>query len=157
RKELCFPQAFLFLPLGTALMWFSNVLRVACLIALGTYGSPAVALGGFHSQIGWPAFNAIALGLVAAQQLPGFFSRVEKVTERPSQAAAYLAPLLAVLATGMITRAFTAEFDYGYPLRLVVGGAVLYHFRRSYAALHGTWSWTAVALGAGAFVLWSAL
>src|SRR5262249_36718235 len=24
RKELCFPQAFLFLPLGTALMWFSN-------------------------------------------------------------------------------------------------------------------------------------
>src|SRR4029077_19809469 len=74
RKDLCFPQAFLLIPLGTALMWFCNVLRIAGLIALGTYGSRAVALGGFHSQVGWLAFIAVALGLVAGSQRLGFFA-----------------------------------------------------------------------------------
>jgi exosortase/archaeosortase family protein len=65
RRGLRFPQAFLLLPLGTALIWLANAVRIAALIALGSWGWPAVALGGFHSQAGWLAFNAVALGLVA--------------------------------------------------------------------------------------------
>jgi exosortase E/protease (VPEID-CTERM system) len=139
-------------------MWCCNALRIVGLIALGTWGSPAVAVGGFHSQVGWLAFNAVALGLVAGSQRLGFFVRAARETAcRPNQAAAYLVPFLAVLATGMITTAFSSELDYYYPLRLIVGGAVLYHYRRSYTGLGWTCSWTAVAVGAGVFVLWTAL
>jgi exosortase E/protease (VPEID-CTERM system) len=156
RKSLCFPQAFLLIPLGTALMWCCNALRIFGLIVLGTWGSPEVALGGFHSQVGWLTFNAVALGLVGGSQLLGFFSNMERVAGRPNQASAYLAPFLAVLAAGMIAAAFTAGFDYFYGLRLIVGGAVLYYYRRSYMALRWSWSWTAVAMGAGVCAIWIA-
>ena len=66
RHELRFPQALLLIPLGTALSWVFNVLRIAALIALGDRGWDAMAVGGFHSQAGWLAFNGIALGLVVA-------------------------------------------------------------------------------------------
>jgi exosortase E/protease (VPEID-CTERM system) len=153
---LHFPHAFLILPLGTALIWSCNALRIAGLIALGTWGSKAVALGGFHSQVGWLAFNAVALGLVASSQRLGFFNNTFEETPQANQAAAYLAPFLAVLATGMITAAFSAGFDYGYPLRLIVGGAVLYHYRHAYKALRFRCSWIPVAVGALVFVLWIA-
>jgi exosortase E/protease (VPEID-CTERM system) len=154
RKTLCFPQAFLLIPLGTVLVWGCNALRIFGLIALGTFGSTEVALGGFHSQVGWLAFNAVALGLVAGNQRLGYFAKVEREPAPPMHAAAYVTPFMAVLATGMITTAFTAGFDYYYPLRLIVGGAVLYHYRRSYTELHATWSWNAVAVGAVISVLW---
>jgi exosortase E/protease (VPEID-CTERM system) len=157
RKGLCFPQAFLLIPLGTALMWCCNAFRIFGLIALGTWGSRTVALGGFHSQVGWLAFNAVTVGLVVGSQRLGFFTSVMRDRVRPNQAAAYLAPFLAVVATGMVTTAFTAGFDYYSPLRLVVGGAVLYHYRRSYAGLGWTCSWTAVAWGLGVFIIWTAL
>jgi exosortase E/protease (VPEID-CTERM system) len=157
RKNLCFPQAFLLIPLGTALMWCCNALRIFGLIVVGTWGSPEVALGGFHSQVGWLTFNAVALGLVGGSQRLGFFTNTERVAVRPNPASAYLAPFLAVLAVGMITAAFTAGFDYYYGLRLVVGGAVLYYYRRSYRALRWGWSWTAVALGASVCAIWLAI
>src|SRR5262249_22588582 len=66
RKELRFPQALLLLPVGTAVMWLANVLRITALVALGSWGYPEVAKAGFHSQAGWLAFNVVALGLLAA-------------------------------------------------------------------------------------------
>ncbi len=70
RRELRFPQAFLLIPLGTMLSWFVNVLRIAALIVVGDHGFPDVARGGFHSQGGWLAFNAIGLGLVLLAREP---------------------------------------------------------------------------------------
>jgi exosortase E/protease (VPEID-CTERM system) len=137
-------------------MWCCNALRIFGLIVLGTWGSREVALGGFHSQVGWLTFNAVALGLVGGSQRLGYFSTKYKETVHSNQASAYLAPFLAVLATGMITAAFAAGFDYCYALRLVAGGAVLYYYRRSYRALRWTWSWTAVAMGAGVCAIWIA-
>jgi exosortase E/protease (VPEID-CTERM system) len=167
RKSLRFPQAVLLIPLGTVLMWCCNALRIFGLVVVGTWGSREVALGGFHSQIGWLTFNAVALGLVAGSQRLGFLRKSPVATECGDFAtiagkvetatAAYLAPFLAVLATGMISTAFTAGFDYYYPLRLIAGGAVLYHYRRSYSALRPTWSWGAVTMGAGVFAVWTAL
>jgi exosortase E/protease (VPEID-CTERM system) len=191
RKCLCFPQALLLIPVGTILMWCCNALRIAGLITVGSWGSEAVALGGFHSQVGWLAFNAVALGLVAGSQRLRFFtsesvchaaacamlsrplrsSAPAQIDERPRKhatpgvkayppanaAAPYLAPFLAVLATGMMTTAFSAEFDYCYPVRLLVGGAVLYHYRRFYSGLGWPCSCPGAAIGAGVFVLWMAV
>lgn len=65
RRTLRFPHAFLLLPLGTAAIWLANAARITILIAIGTWGSRDVALGGFRSQAGWIAFNAVSPGLIA--------------------------------------------------------------------------------------------
>ena len=65
------------LPLGTVLIYLANAVRITALVALGTWGSPAVALGGFHSQAGWLAFNGVALGLVVLAQRLRFFTATE--------------------------------------------------------------------------------
>ena len=53
RKSLRFPNALLLLPIGTVLIWLANGARIAGLIAVGTWISPEIAEGGFHSAAGW--------------------------------------------------------------------------------------------------------
>jgi CAAX prenyl protease-like protein len=70
---------------------------------------------------------------------------------------AYLAPFAAITATAMLTGAFSAGFDWLYPLRVVVAIAVLWCFRRTYTSLTWTLSWQAVAIGIATSVAWIAL
>lgn len=158
RRALRFPHALLLLPIGTALVWAANTVRIAGLVLVGTYVSPTVALGGFHSQVGWLAFNAIALGLVAATSRMGLF-RAEGTTAGGTNAtAAYLGPLLALVATGMVTGAFSAGgLDRLYPVRVLAAVAVLGWYRQEYRAVRWRASWAAVAIGVAAFVVWMAL
>jgi exosortase E/protease (VPEID-CTERM system) len=161
RKKLRFPQALLLLPVGAAAIWILNSLRIAALIVIGTSGWPQVALGGFHSQIGWLSFNAVALGLVAMSIRGGYFS-----TRSSAQPAAflqcdatlaYIGPFLAIVAVSMLTGAFASGFDWLYPVRVIAAGAALWMFRRHYVDLRWRWSWSAVVIGALAFVVWLAL
>jgi exosortase E/protease (VPEID-CTERM system) len=160
RRELRFPRAFLLLPIGTVVIWLANSVRIAALVILGTYGSQAVALGGFHSQAGWLAFNAVGLGLVIASHRSRFFRPGAGPHLRrtgPNPAAAYLGPVLALLATMMVTGAFSAGFDRLYPLRVLAAGIVLWHYRSEYTDLRRTWSWEAMAIGTAVFAIWMAL
>jgi exosortase E/protease (VPEID-CTERM system) len=160
RRELRFPAALLLLPTGTAVVWVTNAVRIAGLVIVGTWVSADAARGGFHSQAGWLAFTAIALGVVlVARRVPWIAAQKERPAEaaKPDATAAYLTPLLVLVATMMITAAFVVGFDWAYPLRVVLTGAALWGFRRSYTDLHWSWSWTAVGLGAAVFVLWLAL
>jgi exosortase E/protease (VPEID-CTERM system) len=160
RRTYRFPRALLLLPLGVAAMWLANVARIVLLVAVGVRISPDVAVQGFHSQAGWLAFNGIALGLVFASRHIGFFTRSDPgagEVEFTNPTAAYLVPLLAILATATSTGAFTSGFDQFYPFRVLGATAALWCFRRYYTALRWTWSWTAVAIGVWTFVLWMAL
>jgi exosortase E/protease (VPEID-CTERM system) len=166
RRYLRFPQALLLLPLGTVAVYLANGVRIAVLVLIGSHLSAAVAAGGFHSQAGWLAFNAIALGLaLLARGLP-FFSadgvRAERHDANPT--APYLAPLLVIVATAMITGALSSGFDQFYPLRVLAAGAVLWYFRRDYRGLGpacrplvSLWSWTGLLAGVGVYLLWLAL
>lgn len=166
RRDLRFPQALLLWPAGVAILWLSNAVRIAVLIAIGTAGWREVALGGFHSQAGWLAFNAVALGLAILARRLRFFavqpaeavggSGVSPVRQ-PHPATAYLAPFLAILATTMVTAAFTAGFDVMYPLRVLAAAAVLWVCRRAYTELRWSWSWQPFALGLAVFLMWIAL
>ncbi len=57
----------------------------------------------------------------------------------------------------MVAGAFQGGFDWLYPTRVLAVGAVLFYFRRRYAGLFRSWSWPAVLIGAGVFLLWLAL
>ena len=61
RKELRFPQSLCLLPFGIAAIWLCNVLRIVALILVGAHLSPAIAIGGFHSQAGWIGFAAVTM------------------------------------------------------------------------------------------------
>ena len=87
RRELRFPHALLLLPLGLIIIWLANALRIALLIALGTWVSPTLALGGFHSQAGWLAFLGVALGLVVVSRRSHLFQRDRRrLPVRPNRA-----------------------------------------------------------------------
>jgi exosortase E/protease (VPEID-CTERM system) len=168
RNELRFPAALMLLPIGAASIWILNALRIAALIAIGTAGWRAVALGGFHSQAGWLTFNIVGLGFVALTERAGFF-RVPLSTSTSTQsvatheshqsnpAAAYLGPLVAILAVGMVTGAVSAGFDWWYPLRVVAVLLALWLFRAEYRSLRWTMSWWALGVGSLTFCLWLAL
>ena len=157
RQELHLRRALLLLPLAIVGIWLLNAVRITALIAIGTWGSPDVAAGGFHSQAGWLAFNAIGLATVALTQQIGWFHKRQGELSARSTAPAFLVPLLVLLATMMVTGAFQSGFDWLYPLRVVVVGATLLCFRRSYIGLFRSWSWQAIAIGVVVFLVWMAL
>ena len=159
RKQLRFPRAFLLLPIGVVAVWVANSLRIVALVVLGSSGFREIARGGFHSQAGWLAFNAVGLGLAAITTRRGYFAKDNAAS--PSREGdlvpAYIAPLTAVLAASMITGAFSAGFDWLYPIRVVAAAAVLWMFRCHYRGLLRAWSPVSVALGSAAFVAWLVL
>ena len=160
RENFRWPRAYLLLPLGVAAIWLLNAARIASLILIGAWASPEVALGGFHSQAGWIAFLGVSLGLVVASRRLSFFAAdlgdsAEATASNPS--ASFLGPFLAVMATAMVTGAFTSGFDPLYGLRALAGGAALWYFRRDLAGTIRGWSWAGVAIGVVAFGIWAAL
>ncbi len=162
RRECRFPRAFLLIPAGMTVMWVLNGLRIALLIVLGNAGSRDLAVGGFHSQAGWIAFNAVAFGLaVAARRIPWLTTReaagIDSEAEAGDPNIGYLAPLLVILATGTIVRAATDRQGWSHLLQFLTGGVTLWRYRSEYRRLSWRISWISLALGAGAFAIRFAL
>jgi exosortase E/protease (VPEID-CTERM system) len=158
RRECRFPQALLLLPAGVILIWLLNAVRIAVLILIGNAGAPAVAAGGFHSQAGWIAFNAVALGFIfAAQRLPWVTTAAKQTGQTENPSAAYLMPFLAILAAGTISRALSSGLEWLYPLRFFAVVSVLWFFRKKYTGLDWRCGWAAGAVGVVVFAGWIAL
>ncbi|RLB56524.1 MAG: exosortase E/protease, VPEID-CTERM system [Deltaproteobacteria bacterium] len=163
RERFRFPHAFLLLPVAILAVWLLNVVRIVVLILVGHAGYPDIAIGGFHSKAGWLFFCAVALAAVWSSQRVRWFAADPNAPRgnvvNPS--APFLLPLLAVVATALATGLFIDEFDYFYPLRVVVGLLVLAWYRQTYVAglrhqLRGRSivSWHAVGIGIAVYVLW---
>ena len=128
KREFRFPQACLLFPIGALCIWLLNALRIALLVTLGEHWSPEIAVGGFHSQAGWLSFILTSLGLLYLSRQLRFF-----VHARPTSiprandplVLPSLAPLVALLAAILLTSAFSADFDWLYPLRVLAVVAVL--------------------------------
>jgi exosortase E/protease (VPEID-CTERM system) len=159
RREFRFPRALLIIPASVGLLFLLNALRIATLILIGNAGAPGIALGGFHSQAGWIAFNGVAMCLVVASRRMQWITTGHSapspspvVEENP--AAPYLAPFLLTLAVSMISTAASAGFEWLYPLRMFAAGAAFWIYRRRYKDLDWRFGWEAPAAGALVFVLW---
>jgi exosortase E/protease (VPEID-CTERM system) len=162
HREFRFPQALLLVPAALVTMWISNSVRIAVLILIGLYGAPNVAMGGFHSEAGWIAFNCVALSFAVASRKVRWFtvrSLEPSVQEAlvTSTTAAYLMPFLVILAVGMISRAVSSGFEWLYPLRLISGAAALWFFRSKYSEMDWNFDWFPIGLGGVVFLIWLAL
>jgi hypothetical protein len=81
-------------------------------------------------------------------------AEVRGSVDRDNPTAAFLVPLLAVLAAGMLARALSDGFEFLYPLRLLAAVAVLWCCRKSYANLDLRFSWRGPAVGVAIFLVW---
>jgi exosortase E/protease (VPEID-CTERM system) len=158
RDELRFPRALLLIPAGIAILFLLNSVRLAALIAIGNAGARGVATGGFHSQAGWIAFTAVALGLALGVPHVPWLTKTGSREARPvwedNPAAPYLIPFLAILAAAMISRAASGKFEWLYPLRLAAAAAALWLYRRRLRELDWRAGRLALPIGAAAFVIW---
>jgi exosortase E/protease (VPEID-CTERM system) len=159
RQEYVFPRALILIPCGLALIFALNVVRIAALVLIGTSGHPEVARYGFHSQAGWIAFNMAACGIVLASRRVAWLNRTaatgsEANADNPT--AAYLLPLLAILAAGILARAVSSGFDALDSLRLAAGAVMLVAFWRRLAMLSWRFSWRGPLAGLLVFALWIA-
>jgi exosortase E/protease (VPEID-CTERM system) len=170
RRELRLRRALLLVPLSLLLSWLLNLVRLAVLIAIGTAGYPAVALGGFHSQAGWILFSCVALAFLLTVNNVSWFrspapatlpSSAPQLSGTPlattNVAAVYLLPFLAILATGMVAAAASNGFERLYALRLIAALAVFYAFRRHYRRMDWRFGWLGPAAGVLVFAFWIAL
>jgi exosortase E/protease (VPEID-CTERM system) len=159
RREYIFPRSLLLIPAGMIAIFGLNILRIAALMLIGHAGFPDVAAYGFHSQAGWIAFNAAACGLVFLSRRSRGMFRAAAGPSAPSAAidnptAAYLMPLLAIMAAGIVSRALSSNFETLYPLRLIAGAVPLWIYRRKLMALDWHWSWRGPAVGLLVFLIW---
>jgi CAAX prenyl protease-like protein len=70
--------------------------------------------------------------------------------------AAYLMPLLAILAAGMISHALSSDFEYFYSLRVILGLLLLVHYRDKLVSFDWGWTWRGPAVGGLIFLVWAA-
>lgn len=158
RKECRFPQALLLLPVGLVTLFLLNSARIATLILIGHAGARRVATRGFHSQAGWIAFNCVAFGLcIAAGKIPWVAETSAKQPEKQTTVnivAVWVGPFLAVLASAMLSRAMTGDFEWLYPLRILAACVVFWMYRLQYLGMDWRFTWRGPALGLLAFAIW---
>ncbi len=163
RERLRVWRALALLPLGAFAALAANVLRISILMLLGAAGREDLAAGGFHSKLGWLLFVAIALGTIAvAERVPWLrpHRRDASPIERggvPPAAASYVAPLVAALATALVTGMWSERaFDRAYGVRIIVALGVLASVRRSLPRPSLSWSWVPAGIAAATSALWIA-
>ena len=135
RSRLRVGRALLLLPVGALAAMAANVLRITVLLVLGSVGHETLAMGGLHSKLGWLLFLAIALASVAAAERVRWLQRAEAPSGRgddglPPAAAAYVAPLITVVAAALLTDVFASGFDRWYGARLAAAAVALLLLRR---------------------------
>lgn len=155
RREFYFPQALLVVPVGLVLVFLLNALRIAALVIIGDAGYERIATVGFHSQAGWIGFNLAAFGVAILARHSPWISRIGGHRGASTATAAYLMPLLAILAAGMLSHALSAGFEVLYPLRFAAALAALWIYRRGYAGIDWRVSWRAPLVGAAVFAVWA--
>jgi len=104
--------------------------------------------------------SLVAYGLVMVSWRVPAFPRIgsePKVLQRSNPAGVYLVPLLAIIATAMLTKIFHSGFDLLYPLRVFAAAGALYFYRRELTVVRWNASFWAVAPGLFVFVMWIVL
>lgn len=122
------------LPLALLASFVLNILRIAGLVLIGIYGSPQLAVEGFHSYAGWLFFTLLALALIwAAQSLPWLQKHPVTAVKpegglRSDWLAARMLPFIGFMLVSALTIMMFPMPELGYPLKALVlaGGLWLY-------------------------------
>ncbi|GJL92905.1 exosortase E/protease, VPEID-CTERM system [Hyphococcus sp.] len=162
RSVLKFPNVLLMLPAGVAAIWILNSVRIALLVSIGAHVSPEIAISGFHSQAGWMMFLIVTIAMMVMTHRIAFFHNFERPVENiapspaASQAAALLAPFLAMTAATIIGAAFSGEGYWAYGLRVAAILLALTAFWRFYKTLDWRIGLSPILIGVVVGAVWIA-
>lgn len=154
RRYLRFPHALVLPVIAIPMALSLNVVRIAILVSIGATISPRLALQGFHVY-GGVVLLVIECGVLWLLSQSAWFSR-----NRPAGGfeldpeSALLIPLLALLAATLLTGPLTIDFDWSYPLRVLVVGGAIWICRKPLRALACRPGWLALVAGCAVFPLW---
>ena len=158
RKSLRFPHVYLLFPIGITTIWILNTFRIVLLIAIGSSYSSEIAASGFHSNAGWIVFVLISAGLILLCQQMSYFNVEPKNTSpieiNTSLISALLLPFVILLSTIILTSAFTVDFNWLYPLRVITAGLVLWYFRNQYRQIFKDITFSSLFIGFIGFISW---
>jgi len=170
RRELRFPNVLLLLPIGVAVVWCLNALRIAVLVSIGAHISPAVAIQGFHSAAGWICFLLVTFGCIAiSRRVPFFFAPAGSqevpsgsrgvpiaapAAAPPRPAVLFLAPFVALMAASILESAFAPHDQWLYGARVAAIGGVLWWYRRDYLRYLSSVSPAAILVGVAVGAVW---
>src|SRR5262249_15132473 len=138
RRDLRFPRALWIPVVGVVLAWILNVVRLVGLVCVGTWFSPELAVGGFHSLFGVICFSALALTLVWGAGRSAWFSRsasAPAARRRDLPSAAFLLPFLAAVAVATILNGLGESAANYQALKMLPAALLLVLYRRDYAGL----------------------
>ena len=180
-REIRFPRAFLLVPVALGTMWSLNVVRIAVLVVVGVKFGGEAAVYGFHSEAGWIAFTAVALGfslamlrikwmrkdgvdeaLVAGNGVGAEGGRRTGLEMAGESAATpgYLVPFLAIIVASYVSRLVWSSggtgFEGLYGLRFVAAAGAMWLYRGELRKLDWGFGWVAPVVGAGVFAVWVA-
>lgn len=156
REELRFPRAFIILPIGLALSWLFNSVRIAVLVQIGIAGYPELAVGGFHSHAGWLAFTVLSLGIVFVTQSIPFVRKPQLVVQTHTSSflrdptVVLILPFFVFVCSSLVVSTFAENASAYYPIRALAMAAVLSLVWPSIKKL--PWRVDPLAVGAGAFI-----
>jgi len=158
RRDYIFPRALLIIPAGILLSFALNIARIAALVLIGDAGYESVAVYGFHSQAGWIAFNAAAVGVALISLRSSWFSRAA-AERRPAAipdnpTAVYLLPYLGVLLAGMVSHAASGGVERLYWLRLIAAAVALGYSWPRLRRVDWRFTWRGALAGLLAFAIW---
>ncbi len=164
RRELRFPHALLLFPIGIVTIWLLNAVRIAALISIGAHASPAIALGGFHSQAGWIAFLFVTMALIAASRRVAYFraeghvrrARIASVEAATTHMLAYLSPFMALMAGSVVASAFVPHDQWLYALKVIGVSLAIWLYRDTLRPLLTAASGISVVAGLAVGVIWIA-
>ena len=161
-------------PLALLASWLLNVLRIAALIHIGAFVSPALAANGFHSFAGWLFFILLAFAVLVAANRVAWLSRPVQAVAGAGAAtgpggatggapgaamaagpppmaqddtAARILPFIVFMLSGVVAQTFWAAPELAFPLQAVAMTAALWLVRRPLAQYLAAPD--AVAVGAG--------
>jgi len=154
RAQLRMPNALVVVPMGVVLVYAVNLVRIMALLAFGHFVSPTIAVAGFHAYAGWILFCAVALALVYWTDRRFSTERTAEARSLDTATTAYLGPLLALIATSLITGLFATDIDLLYFARSIAALAVLYAFRSHYAGLLARPSLLSLVIGVVIAGMW---
>lgn len=144
RDTLDMRRVWLLLPIGLALSWIFNILRVSLLIWIGANVSPDLAINGFHSHAGWMFFAILSVGICFAANSIAWFRLVPARGPRtPSKAAlseiegitAQILPFIVLMAAVLLRSTFAENPDDLYPYQFAALVMVLIYVSRYWTAL----------------------
>ena len=139
RKYLKLPHALVLLPLAGIISIALNIIRIIALIILGAEVSPALAVGGFHSVAGWITAVLVALLIVFVfsswqwiQKIPESEDETATPSADSNLAYAILIPFVIFTGVTLVGRIFIDEFDYYYPVKIILTLGVILYFWKIY-------------------------